>query len=228
MSSGFHLLELHGQTLNTVALALGFLSLWAASTWKAGKWRQTKKQKKQEKIREEIIQMEEQPIRHHRHLITGDSHGANGARLVRSLRMGGPINETAWQTWYAQKLLREGVPPHQMPLFTIPPPATASGAVTPGSPSQYTVEATKVSAQDETMRAILPIMNALAEKSKTDEELRRAKGRFTEVPAARRAGPRSGTGTRIDTKTLQETDQLITSEEEGLLPAKTLERLQRR
>ena len=78
------------------------------------------------------------------------------------------------------------------------------------------------------MRAILPIMNALAEKSKTNEELRRAKGRFTEVPAARRAGPRSGTGTRIDARTSQETDQLISSEEEGLLPAKTLERLQRR
>ena len=228
VSSGFHLLELHGQTLNTVALALGFLALWAASTWKAGKWRQTKKQKKQEKIREEIIQMEEQPIRHNRHLITGDSHGANGARIVRSLGMGGPVNETAWQTWYAQKLMREGVPPHQMPLFTIPPPTTVSGAVTPGSPSPYTVEATKITTQDETMRAILPIMNALAEKSKTNEELRRARGRFTEVPAARRAGPRNGTGTKTGMKTSPETDQLISSEEEGILQAKTLERLQRR
>ena len=179
-------------------------------------------------MKEEIIQMEEQPIRYHRHLIQGDTHRATAARMARSLGMGGPINEVAWQTRYAQKLLREGVPPHQMPLFTNPPPATASGAAALGSPSPYMVEATKASTQDETMRAILPIMNALADKSRTDEKLHRAKERFSEVPEVRHNGLRNGTRTRTTAKVSPETDPLTTSEEEGLLPPKTLERLQRR
>ena len=77
------------------------------------------------------------------------------------------------------------------------------------------------------MRAILPIMTALADRAKTVEEMKRARGRFTEVSEARRHGPRPGTGTRISDKTV-DTEALITSEEEGILPRQTIQRMQRR
>ena len=77
------------------------------------------------------------------------------------------------------------------------------------------------------MRAILPIMTALADRAKNVEDLRRAKGRFVEVSEARRHGPRPGTGTRTSDKTL-DTEALITSEEEGILPRQTIQRMQKR
>ena len=98
ISSGFHMLELHGQTLNTVVTVLIFSALWIIMTWKAGSWRLRRRTKKQEKMREEIARMEEGPhllpMYHHPH----QARTAEG-RFVRSWGMGGPVLPEGWQTY---------------------------------------------------------------------------------------------------------------------------------
>ena len=114
VSSGFHMLELHGQTLNTVVTVLIFSVLWIIMTWKAGSWQLCRRTKKQEKLREEIARMEEGP-----HLLPmyRPPHQARTAagRFVRSWGMGGPVEPEAWQTWHANR-----APESRSPIYTLP------------------------------------------------------------------------------------------------------------
>ena len=58
VSSGFHMLELHGQTMTTVLTVLICAAIWAVMTWKAGMWRIRRRTKKEQKWREEMDRME--------------------------------------------------------------------------------------------------------------------------------------------------------------------------
>ena len=51
VSSGFHMLELHGQTMSTVLTVLICAAIWAVMTWKAGMWRIRRRTKKEQKWR---------------------------------------------------------------------------------------------------------------------------------------------------------------------------------
>ena len=77
------------------------------------------------------------------------------------------------------------------------------------------------------MKAVLPILTALAERAKQAEDIRRAKGRFTEVPEVRRPGPRPGTGSRTHVRPSQAMGASTTSEDEGFLPRPAMDRLQK-
>ena len=212
VSSGFHMLELHGQTMTTVLTVLICAAIWAVMTWKAGMWRIRRRTKKEQKWREEMDRMEGGPhllpMYHHPH----QARTAEG-RFLRSWGTGDQVQPEAWKAWQPPRPIYPAPVLPQVPLGT-------------QLPSTAAVPELKAP-QEDTMRAILPIMTALADRAKNAEDMKRAKGRFVEVSEARRHGPRPGTGTRTSDKTL-DTEVLITSEEEGILPRQTIQRMQRR
>ena len=54
MSSGFHMLEIHGETMSLMVIMLILLGVWAFTTWRAMSWRRKQTAKRQTRLREEM------------------------------------------------------------------------------------------------------------------------------------------------------------------------------
>ena len=55
MSSGFHMLEIHGETMSLMVLMLILLGVWALTTWRAMSWRRKQAAKKKTRLQEEMM-----------------------------------------------------------------------------------------------------------------------------------------------------------------------------
>ena len=54
MSSGFHMLEIHGETMSLMVIMLILLGVWAFTTWRAMSWRKKQAAKRDTRLREEM------------------------------------------------------------------------------------------------------------------------------------------------------------------------------
>ena len=54
MSSGFHMLEIHGGTMSLMVVLLILLGVWALTTWRAMSWKRKRATKREAKIRDEM------------------------------------------------------------------------------------------------------------------------------------------------------------------------------
>ena len=55
MSSGFHMLEIHGETRSLMVIMLILLGVWELTTWRAMSWRRKQAAKRKTKLQEEMV-----------------------------------------------------------------------------------------------------------------------------------------------------------------------------